>query len=115
MSNLNSSRRVVRLDQEERERLSALFRMYLHEYSDAVVCLYGSRIYLDQRGGDLDLLIVSQGAARYAYELSKKLRIAIKEQLGDQRVDVVVSPGPQVSGQPAFVRLAFLEGVQIWP
>jgi len=89
--------------------------MYLCEYPDAVVRLFGSRIYPDQRGGDLDLLIVSQEAARYAYELSKKLRIAIKEQLGDQKVDIVVSPGPQVSDQHAFVRLAFLESVQIWP
>jgi predicted nucleotidyltransferase len=90
--------------------------MYLREYPDAVVYLYGSRSYSEGRGGDLDLLIVSQPAARQAYELSKKLRIAIKELLGDQRVDVVVSPGVRASGlTTAFVRLALLEGVRIWP
>lgn len=107
--------REVRLDQEERETLSTLFRMHLGKYPDATVYLFGSRIYPAQRGGDLDLLIVSHRAALHAYELSKELRIAIKERLGDQRVDIVVSPGSQVSGQPAFVRLAFLEGVPIWP
>ena len=107
--------REVRLSQEEKTRLSALFRMYLAQYPDAAVYLFGSRVHPVQRGGDLDMLIISHGAARNAYELSKKLRVAIKEQLGDQRVDIVVSPGPQVSGESAFVRLAFLEGVQIWP
>jgi hypothetical protein len=115
MNGLHSPPREVRLDQEERAKLSALFRMHLREHPDAIVRLFGSRIYLDQGGGDLDLLIISQGAAQCAYELSKELRIAIKEQLGDQRVDIVVSPGSQVRDQPAFVRLAFLEGVQIWP
>ena len=111
----NSPPREVRLDQEERETLSTLFRMYLGKYPDAAVYLFGSRIYPAQRGGDLDLLIVSHNAALHAYELSKELRIAVKERLGDQRVDIVVSPGSQVSGQPAFVRLALLEGVPIWP
>ena len=115
MNDLDLLPREVRLGQEEREKLSTLFRMYLGKYPDAVVYLFGSRTYPTQRGGDLDLLIVSAGAARYAYELSKELRIAIKERLGDQRVDIVVSPGAQVSGQPAFVRLAFRGSVQIWP
>lgn len=109
------SAREVRLEQGERARLSALFSMYLAQYSDAAVYLFGSRACPTQRGGDLDLLIVSRQAAQHAYELSKKLRVAIKEQLGDQRVDIVVCPGPQASGQPAFVRLALQEGVQIWP
>ena len=105
----------VRLDQGEKARLSALFRMYLAQYSDAAVYLFGSRAYPTQRGGDLDLLIVSREAAQDAYELSKKLRVAIEEQLGDQRVDIVVCPEPRASGQSAFIRLALQEGVQIWP
>ena len=109
------SQRAVRLSQDEREKLSLLFGKHLHKYPDATVYLFGSRIYPAQKGGDLDLLIVSREAASHAYELGKKMRIAIKEKLGDQKVDVVISPGAQVSDQPAFVRLALLEGVQIWP
>lgn len=104
-----------RLDQRDRARLSALFSSVLAAYPDAAVYLFGSRADPTKRGGDLDLLIVSGDVAQDAYELSKRLRIAIKDQLGDQRVDIVVSPGPEASGQPAFVRLALLEGVQIWP
>jgi len=115
MNDPNTPPREVRLDQEERDTLSTLFRLYLGKYPDAAVYLFGSRINLTQKGGDLDLLVVSHRAALRAYELSKELRIAVKEQLGDQRVDIVVSPGSQVSGQPAFVRLALREGVQIWP
>ena len=67
---LNSPPREVRFDQEERETLSTLFRMYLGKYPDAAVYLFGSRIYPAQRGGDLDLLVVSHRAASYACESS---------------------------------------------
>ena len=113
--NDDSTAREVRLDQKDRARLSTLFSVHLARYPDAAVYLFGSRAYLARRGGDLDLLIVSSEAARDAYELSKVLRIAIKEQLSDQKVDIIVSPGSQASDQPAFVRLALQEGVQIWP
>jgi len=106
---------VIRLDQREKVKLSALFNLYLVQYPDAVVYLFGSRVYPTRKGGDLDLLIVSRQAAQNAYTLSKQLRIAIKEQLDDQKVDIVVCPEPQASGQSAFMRLAFQEGVQIWP
>ena len=105
----------VRLDPDTRGRLAALFERLLHEYPDAVVYLFGSRADTAQRGGDLDLLIVSPTAAQHAYELSQTLRITIQEELGEQKVDVIVSPGALVGGQSAFVRLALLQGVPIWP
>ena len=105
----------VRLDPDTRARLAALFDRHLREYPDAVVYVFGSRADAAQRGGDLDLLIVSSEVAAHAYELGKTLRIAIQDELGEQKVDVIVSPGEPASAQSAFVRLAVLQGVPLWP
>jgi hypothetical protein len=105
----------VRLDPDTKARLTALFDRHLREYPDAVVYLFGSRADAAQRGGDLDLLIVSSAVAAHAYELSKTLRITIQDELGEQKVDIIVSPGAQAGGQSAFVRLALSQGVPLWP
>ena len=105
----------LRLDPDTRARLAALFDRHLREYPDAVVYLFGSRADAAQRGGDLDLLIVSPAAAQHAYELSKTLRITIQDELGEQKVDIIISPGAQAGAQSAFVRLAVLQGVPLWP
>jgi len=105
----------VRLDPDTTARLTALFDRHLREYPDAVVYLFGSRADAAQRGGDLDLLIVSPAAAQHAYELSKTLRITIQDELGEQKVDIIISPGAQAGAQSAFVRLAVLQGVPLWP
>jgi Nucleotidyltransferase domain len=105
----------VRLDPDTRARLAALFERHLRKYPDTVVYLFGSRADTAQRGGDLDLLIVSSAAAQHAYELSQTLRITIQDELGEQKVDIIISPGAQVGGQSAFMRLALLQGVPLWP
>lgn len=107
--------KTIRLAPSEHARLVTLFNRHLAQYPDAVVYLFGSRASATRKGGDLDLLIVSRQAAHNAYTLRRQLRIAIKEQLGDQKIDIVVCPDPQAQGQSAFMRLAFQEGVQIWP
>lgn len=104
----------IRIDQDEIEKLRSLFSLYLERYSDAVVYLFGSRVDPAQKGGDLDLLILSHNAVPDAYTLTKKLRIAIKEFLGDQKIDIIITSNA-VNDQPAFVHLALLDGVQIWP
>lgn len=105
----------MRLAPHERQALSEIFYRLLGNYPDAVVLLFGSRIDRAQRGGDLDLLIVSPAAAQNAYRVRKALSMAIQKALGDQQVDIVVSPGLQDPQLPAFIQLAILDGVQIWP
>lgn len=109
------SQECIRLSQDEREKLNPLFSEYLDRFSDATVYLFGSRVHPEQRGGDLDLLVLSRQAVPYAYDLAKGLRIAIKEALGDQRVDILISPDLPAHAQMPFIRLALLESVQIWP
>ncbi|MEA3349955.1 MAG: nucleotidyltransferase domain-containing protein [Chloroflexota bacterium] len=105
----------IRLEQDIIESLFKIFNKRLRKYPDAAVYLFGSRVDLEKRGGDLDLLIVSRLAASHAYELGKHIRIDIKEELGDQKIDLLITPNPYESDRPAFFRLALMEGVQIWP
>ncbi|MBA4380310.1 MAG: DNA polymerase III subunit beta [Anaerolinea sp.] len=103
------------MSQDEREKLNSLFSEYLDRFSDATVYLFGSRFHPEQKGGDLDLLVLSRQAVPHAYDLAKRLRMAIKENLGDQQVDILISPDLQANDQTPFIRLALLESVQIWP
>lgn len=103
----------LRLDPLEQEKLVSVLARALQKYADARVYLFGSRADPTARGGDLDLLIVSSAAAREQYALRKQLSLAIQEQLGEQHVDIVVSP--DLSDKPsAFARLAMLKGVRLW-
>lgn len=76
------------------------------------IILFGSRVDRHRRGGDIDLLIelnpVCQ-ADRFA--LTQKLRLALEDELGERRVDVVVDDG---HGEAAFLQLARATGVELW-
>ncbi|MBN1318351.1 MAG: nucleotidyltransferase domain-containing protein [Anaerolineales bacterium] len=79
--------REVRLDREEMSKLSLVFDTTIAQYPGALVYLFGSRTNPTLRGGDIDLLVVFRDAIENSYEIRKKLRMAITEQLGDQKVD----------------------------
>lgn len=105
----------VRLPDMELEQLEGVFERVLGDDATARVYLFGSRCKVDAVGGDLDLLVVSERAAEHAYRARKALRLAIHEALGEQKVDILISAEPENPAERALVRLAYLEGVQIWP
>lgn len=55
---------------------------------DARVYLFGSRVYEDAKGGDIDLLILSQ---RLAQGDSNKIRHRLWDIMGEQRIDIVIA------------------------
>ncbi len=66
---------------------------------DAAVYLFGSRIDLAKRGGDIDLLIVSTLIdQRELY----KIRWHFFEQFGEQKMDIILDDG---TGQTPFARM----------
>lgn len=81
--------------------------------SEAKAYLFGSRVDDQQRGGDIDLY-VTESALLPEEQLDAKLRylVKIKQQLGDQRIDVVFAPLP---GQPVLPihRMAQQSGVPL--
>lgn len=73
---------------------------------DAQIWLHGSRVRDDARGGDIDLLVLSQ-----RIQLREKLDVLVRlhTQLGEQRIDLTVARDEQ---RP-FVRIAKATGVPL--
>ncbi|MEI8107534.1 MAG: nucleotidyltransferase domain-containing protein [Verrucomicrobiota bacterium] len=64
----------------------------------AEVLLFGSRLHAHLKGGDIDLLIRSQ---KMGFMERLRLKLALKDALGDQKIDIAVD-----RGRPsAFVKL----------
>lgn len=72
--------------------------------SNARIYLFGSRVYDDKRGGDIDLLILSN---KLTSKDTRKARLALYDKIGEQKIDVVIA---QDLSKP-FTRIAVEEGV----
>jgi predicted nucleotidyltransferase len=68
---------------------------------DAQICLFGSRVDDQRRGGDIDLYVTGISLTLEA-QLDAKLRFLVKakKELGDQRIDLVFAPMPGQAVQP---------------
>ena len=72
--------------------------------TNASVYLFGSRADDDKRGGDIDLLIISD---RLSSADAGHVRWRLWELIGEQKIDIVI---PKDDSEP-FVRIALKEGV----
>ena len=76
------------------------------------IVLFGSRVDPSRLGGDIDLLVTLDPAQPVdLYRFTQRLRIALEDQLGEQRIDVVVDDG---YGDGLFPSLAREKGVELW-
>ncbi|MFZ5860104.1 MAG: nucleotidyltransferase domain-containing protein [Spirochaetota bacterium] len=73
----------------------------------AKVYLFGSRADDAQKGGDIDLLIISD---KIHLKEKIKIRLALYDKLGEQKIDIVVSS----NGADPFARLALKNGVPLY-
>ncbi|MCL6493206.1 MAG: nucleotidyltransferase domain-containing protein [Ignavibacterium sp.] len=77
----------MRISKEEIE----LLRKILSEMdSEAKIYLFGSRVYDEKKGGDIDLLIVSKLLTRK--EL-KKIKREFFNKFGEQKIDILLDDG----------------------
>ena len=72
----------------------------------AEVYLFGSRARDEERGGDIDLLIMSQ---RIGPNERRRMKLRLMDGLGERKIDLVVAKDTE---QP-FVRIARAEGVRL--
>ena len=81
--------------------------------SDAHVYLFGSRVDDQARGGDIDLYITGSALPREAqFESKLKFLVKVKQQVGDQRIDLVLAPMPGQTLQPIH-RMAQQSGIPL--
>ena len=72
------------------------------------VILFGSRVYPEKRGGDIDLYIIpAQRDGLFQREL--RFRALLMKGLGERKVDVVIQKDPE---RP-IERVALKEGVEL--
>ncbi len=55
---------------------------------DSKVFLFGSRTDNKAKGGDIDLLIITK---KNTFADKLKLRVKLKEKIGDQRIDIILT------------------------
>ncbi len=93
----------MRLTETQRQILVSAIR---GRDPQAEIYLYGSRANDEARGGDIDLLVISN-----EIDLMAKLDILgeIHRRLGDRRVDLVVTANPT----SPFMRIAHAEGIRL--
>jgi len=72
----------------------------------AKVYLFGSRMDDHKKGGDIDLLIISN---KIDFTEKLKLQICMKEKLGEQKIDIVTSSNTTAP----FTALALESAIQL--
>ena len=91
----------MRLSKTEIEAISQTVRCLDDQ---ARICLFGSRADDQKRGGDIDLLILSDKLSEFD---RGTIRLILHEKLGEQKIDIVIA---RDLSDP-FVRVALSEGV----
>ena len=75
--------------------------------SDAKLYLFGSRLYDNKKGGDIDLLIVSK---TFTKKLLRRLRVEFFKYFGEQKLDIIVDDG---SFSNPFHKIAYQKAIQL--
>lgn len=94
----------MRLNKKEIEILRESLKSLVPE---AKLYLFGSRLYDDRRGGDIDLLIVSKKLTKKDLRIIKR---AFYNEFGEQKIDIILDNGEY---DDPFVRRIKLEAVQL--
>jgi hypothetical protein len=101
----------IRLPATEVEIIKRLFQLYFED-SDHL-WIFGSRTYLDKRGGDIDLYIQTQELdIAKANQKKNALILALWNEIGEQKIDVVLHLLHHPCDLPIY-KVAQEEGIQL--
>ncbi|WP_422138290.1 nucleotidyltransferase family protein [Endozoicomonas sp. ALC020] len=93
----------MRLSESERKAIVSAIQQF---DPDAEIWLFGSRVDDQARGGDIDLLILSD---KLNPDDKMRIRLALYEKLGEQKIDLVIA----ADDSDPFTRIALAEGVSL--
>ncbi|GAB6057129.1 nucleotidyltransferase domain-containing protein [Desulfonatronum parangueonense] len=93
----------MRLHQDQIENIR---EVVLTRDPAARIFLFGSRVDDQQRGGDIDLLVLSQ---KLDATDRRKMKVDLYRRIGHRKIDLLLAP----DDRRAFVRLAMEEGVAL--
>jgi predicted nucleotidyltransferase len=95
----------MRLSKQEIEVIKSVMHRFV---KDAEIYLFGSRTRDDARGGDIDILLLSD--KRIDLHTIIQMKIALQDVLGEQKIDIV---SQQHGSLTSFGRLAMMDGVRL--
>lgn len=102
---------TVRLSEYDREQIVQTFKKYFGK--DDHVWLFGSRVDLEKRGGDIDLYIeTTELDAVTANKKRTQFVIELWDKIGEQKIDVVLNLVLDPYDLPIY-KVARNEGVQL--
>lgn len=73
---------------------------------DAKIILFGSRVDDTKKGGDIDLLVLSEKITKSE---RRRIKINLYDKIGEQKIDMIITP--EITS--AFHRIAISEGLQL--
>lgn len=73
---------------------------------DAKIILFGSRVDDTKRGGDIDLLVLSE---KITSRERRRIKINLYDKIGEQKIDMIVTPEITT----AFHKIALSEGIEL--
>lgn len=80
----------------------------IHSFdSNANIYLFGSRVYDHKKGGDIDLLIISDILIQ---KNARDIKDVLYDKLGEQKIDIVIVKD---TSHP-FTRIALKESINLW-
>lgn len=100
----------VRLKPTELDAIVRAFKRHFSENDH--LWIFGSRVDLQARGGDIDLYIETPADAKTAVASKSKFIIDIWKQIGEQKIDVVINLLKDDFKLPIY-DIAIKEGVKL--
>lgn len=88
------------------EQIQSIRETILNRDPSAKVYLFGSRVDDNQKGGDIDLLVLSK---KLTSDDRRKIKLDLYRSLGSRKIDLVLAQ----SDAQAFVRQALDQGIAL--
>ena len=95
----------MRVNKQHTDYIKQSINQYL---PDAKVYLFGSRVHDDQKGGDIDILVI--GEKELTGQDKRGIKIAFYKKFGEQKIDIVSFKKDDPS---TFKELALLDAEKI--
>lgn len=102
----------VRLSPQDKANLLETLEIEITQHGGGQVWLFGSRVNLEAKGGDIDLYIELNQPIKNKLAFILQLDIALEKKLGERKIDIIVkAPNTQDS---ALHQIAKQRGVLLW-
>jgi predicted nucleotidyltransferase len=94
----------IRLSPEEIEAIKRIIKKY---DQDARIILFGSRTDPEKRGGDIDLIVVSE---KIDDNTRRMIRVELILTLGERKIDLIVTDNPS---ENLFTKIMVETGIEL--